>query len=440
MSLVRLQDRKANPAQSFTQQSGILLVEDSFAMAMLLRKRLEAQIACHVTRCATYAEAEALLAHEAPALAIVGYDLPDAPHGEALRLLVDKNIPTILFTTRIDPLVREQYEGTSLIDYFLKDTPDAINNIIQQVHKFLCDRSVPVLVVDDQRSSRSPLVEILKRQNYRTFEASSGTDALKILMDNEDIELVITDYQMPDMDGYRLTRKIREVRPADRVRIIGISASADPLLSASFLKAGASDFIYRPFIAEEVQCRINNNLETLEQIRRLRYLAERDPLTGLYNRRAFFEASHIKLEDLHGSGGEGSVAMLDIDHFKKVNDTYGHDAGDSVIREVASVLSEIALRKKILTARFGGEEFVMIFTGMSSEEVHEVCEEIRQSIAKIRVIHDETVVTVTASIGLARIQLDEGIDNNLNAADQMLYMAKGGGRNQVFSDRMFLVY
>ncbi len=80
----------------------------------------------------------------------------------------------------------------------------------------------------------------------------------------------------------------------------------------------------------------------------------------------------------------------------------------------------------------------MVFTGMSSEDVHEACEEIRQSIAKIRVMHDETIITITASIGLARIQLDEGIDNNLNAADQMLYMAKGGGRNQVFSDKIFL--
>jgi diguanylate cyclase (GGDEF)-like protein len=281
------------------------------------------------------------------------------------------------------------------------------------------------------------LASLLGRQGYRLFEAASGEEALDLLAANPEIELVVTDYHMPDMNGHELTQRIRAQFAGDRVRVIGISTSSDPFLSASFLKAGASDFIYRPFITEEVKYRIESNIETLNQIKALRFLAERDPLTELYNRRAFFERAHRAIETMQGRGQEGSVAILDIDHFKKVNDTYGHDTGDVVIKLVAKVIDDLNATGEAVTARFGGEEFVMLWTNFSCEAVQERCEQVREAIAKLVIPAAEGTFSVTVSIGVAVFQLAEGMDNNLNAADQMLYMAKKQGRNRVIYDASF---
>ena len=437
MSLVRVQDRFALQRKRPEDEGTILLIEDSVAVAVLLIARIEAETDFRVHWFKTLHEARERLDRLDPELAITCHELPDAPNGEALSLLIEKHIPTIVFTAMLDRQAHELLARSCVIDYFLKDCADAIDDVVRLVGQVMRNRSIPILVVDDKKSARAPLIDMLRRQNYQTFEASSGAEALALIKAHDTIELVITDYQMPDMDGRQLTQHIRRMRAPDRIRVIGISASTDPYLSASFLKAGACDFIFRPFIAEEVQCRINANLDTLSQIQRLRYLAERDPLTGLFNRRAFFESAHVRLSEMRRQALPGCSAILDIDHFKAVNDTYGHDVGDAVIREVAEVLDQISEREKFLTARFGGEEFVMMFSNVDIERAEALCEEVRQTIGARSVPHESTTISVTVSIGLARIHGSEDIDNNLNAADQMLYMAKGSGRNQVFSDKIF---
>jgi diguanylate cyclase (GGDEF)-like protein len=416
---------------------GIFIIEDSAALSKLLISRIAEHSAADVQCYKSYSEAREALAVQKPLLTVAGLNLPDAPNGEILDLLASENVPTLLYTASLTRSIRERFCSPNIVDYFVKNAPDAVDNIVQTIVRVTEEAATPVLIVDDMSSARHDLAGILKKQNYRILEASSGAQALKLLAENEAIELVVTDYNMPDMDGHALTREIRSRYAADRVRVIGISASSDPYLSASFLKAGASDFIYRPFIPEEVQCRIGGNIQMLEHIRHLRFLAERDPLTGLYNRRAFFEQAHQVLDEMREHQGEGSVAILDIDHFKKVNDTYGHDTGDSVIKAVAKVLLDIAKRERLITARFGGEEFVTLFPGRDCETVHRLCEELRERIAALSIPYYDTVFSITASLGAAIVQHEEGIDNNLNAADQMLYMAKNNGRNRVIYDAMF---
>jgi len=435
VSRVRELDRKAPLRAIPTHHATILLVEGDGVEAAALRARLLTKVTCQIEPCTTLEEVRAALARARPTLAIAGH----AGAQEALRLLVTRAVPTVLFAAALDPRIVGEGANTSLVDHVDSDAPDALDRLMERVARLLGNRAIPVLVADDSPTARATLVEILRRQNYHTIEAASGAEALEILAEVDGIEMVVTDYHMPDMDGLALTREIRRHRDPSRVRIIGISASTDPALSAQFLKAGASDFIYRPFVAEEVWLRIRHGLETLEQIRRLRDLAERDPLTGLYNRRAFFEQAHSQTAALRVDPGEdgGGVAILDIDHFKRVNDTYGHDTGDTVIREVAGVLGRIAHRERFLTARFGGEEFVLLMSDFDVAEVHAICEEVRTTVQALTFTSSSEAFSVTVSIGVARLQLTEGIDNNLNAADQMLYMAKGGGRNQVFSDATF---
>lgn len=437
MSRFREQDRKARRQTSVSPPRSIFLIEDSLALGLLLKGRIEAETATTVQWFKTQAEAADALSRQRPSLAVSGLNLPDAPDGEIVDLLESWDVPTILFTATLNRKVRERFASANIIDYFVKDAPDTVDQIVRTIVRLAENSAIAVLVVDDMESSRSSLVELLRQQNFRTFEACSGAQALELLDAHDDIELVITDYFMPDMDGHELTRHIRARHAPDRLRVIGISASSDPFLSASFLKAGASDFVYRPYIVEEVKCRIESNIETLNQIKRLRFLAERDPLTGLYNRRAFFERADGELERLRLNDGQGSVAILDIDHFKKVNDTYGHDTGDRVIKAVAGVLNAMVDRGNAITARFGGEEFLILFTDIDSDEVQARCEQMRQMMADLAIPYEDTALSVTVSIGVALIQHQEGMDNNLNAADQMLYMAKNSGRNRVLSDALF---
>ncbi|MCE7797219.1 diguanylate cyclase [Sphingobium sufflavum] len=438
MSKVRAADGKAQASRYAIPSRTVFLIEDSAALGLLLLHKIGEQTNVDVRWFKSYADAEAALIEQRPALAVTGLNLPDAPDGEIVDLLAEGDIPTILFTATLNRRARDRFSTPNIIDYFLKDAAATVDAIVQTIIRYTETISPSVLVVDDMASGRAVLVDLLRRQNYRTFEASSGAEALAMLAAHQDIELVITDYHMADMDGHELTKTVRARYAPDRIRVIGISASSDPFLSASFLKAGASDFVYRPFIAEEVKYRIQSNLETLDQIKHLRFLAERDPLTGLYNRRAFFEKAHHILDELSARDGEeGSVAILDIDHFKKVNDNYGHDTGDKVIKLVAGVLEDSCQQGNAITARFGGEEFVVLFTNLTIDEVQERCEAIRIAVSNLVIPYENRTLNVTASLGAAIMQASEGMDNNLNAADQMLYMAKNGGRNRVVYDAIF---
>jgi diguanylate cyclase (GGDEF)-like protein len=437
MSRFRTQNRNAARGRKEAALAPtIFLIEDALALGMLLQYRIQAETSARVEWFKTYAQATDALSRVRPSLAVSGFNLPDAPSGEMLDLLTEMGIPTIVFSAGLDRNLRERISAPNVIDYFLKDAEDCVDQTLQTIARVAANSTIPILVVDAVQSSRVSLVDMIKRQNFQVFEAGSGKDALDILAQNDAIELVITDYHMPDMDGQELVKQIRARHAPDRLRVIGISASSDPFISASFLKAGASDFVYRPHIAEEVKCRVNSNIDTLNQIKRLRFLAERDAMTGLFNRRAFFERTAVIIAAMRESAAIGSIATLDIDNFKKLNDSYGHDTGDMVIKAVAAILAEAVAEVGSLAARFGGEEFVVLFQDMDSNEVQAVCESVRAKIAQLAIPFHDTTFGVTASIGVSSLQLSEGVDNNLNAADQMLYMAQHGGRNQVFSDAL----
>ncbi|CDZ52369.1 GGDEF domain-containing response regulator [Neorhizobium galegae] len=422
-------NRPDSDVPNLQSSNDILIVEDSAALSALLRQRLERETTGRTFCCASLAQARALLTAQKFTMAVTGLNLPDAPNGEILGLLAEHGVPTIVFTATSDTETSTRYAERKIIDYIVKSDNRTVDTVVKTVNRILTNSAFSVLVVDDARSARSGLVEIMQRQNFRVLEALSGKQALDILARNPSIELVITDYHMPDMDGHELTRRIRVTRPSDELRIIGVSSSSDRRLSASFLKAGASDFIYRPFVPEELQCRIDNNVETLTQLKRLRYLAERDHLTGLANRRFFFEKNPL----LQPAPASDAVAILDIDHFKSVNDTYGHEAGDQVLKRLAGILSEMTAENRYLAARLGGEEFAVYMKDTNAFQAHSFCEQMRSRIQATSIPVQDKDISVTISIGVMEMEERETFGNQLNAADQLLYMAKKNGRNRVYS-------
>ncbi len=411
----------------------ILVIEDSRTFSLALRQLLQAETGLPVTTCASLREVSDLIvaAPGAYAIAVVDLNLPDAPRGEALDWTVTHGIPSVVFTATFDLATRGRIMEREVIDYVLKDNEFALPNIVGTVKRALNNRNTRILVVDDTRTTRKVLARMLSIQQYAVVEAGSGQEALAILESNPDIQLVVSDYYMPDMDGFELARRIRRRRPD--VRVLGISSSTDRQTSAGFLKAGAHDFVSRPFVLEELQCRIASNVEVLDQLRQLQDLAARDFLTGLFNRRHFFARGRQLVSEAREMGLPISVAILDIDHFKRLNDRHGHDGGDKALTAVARTLSLMAERGFNLLARIGGEEFAIIFPGADLAEAERLCDDIRASIADAPLAINGETLPLTVSIGVAALAPDAMLETCLGQADEALYVAKQDGRDRVRS-------
>ena len=250
----------------------ILLAEDSNVFTQMIGARLKELLGLTVEVCRNFEELQECNEHssEEVTLAISNINLPGAENGEALEYLVDLSIPTIVFTSTFHEDTREKLITKEVVDYILKDNVFAVDMLTESVCRFLTNHRHHVLIVDDSPTARALLSSRLKRYNFRVSLADSGAKALEILRNNPDIGLVVTDYNMPDIDGFELTRRIRTMRGSHELRIIGVSSSTNRLLSARFLKAGGNDFMLRPFIEEEFYCRVNQNLDTLVQIKTAR--------------------------------------------------------------------------------------------------------------------------------------------------------------------------
>lgn len=419
------------------EQGRVLIIEDSRAVSQVMRHRLENDFFCQVTQCASAdVFRNVMRGGDTFDVAVVDLNLPGASDGEILDAVIAQGIPAVVFTADFNRDLRERLLQKGVADYHVKNNEGAIDLVVSSVLRLLGNRQVGVLVVDDLPSARAMLADLLRVQKFQVYEAATGYQAMDILTRQPHIELVVTDYNMPDMDGYELTRRIRRDHNSDRLRIIGISSSADRLLSASFLKAGANDFVYRPYVIEELQCRIQHNIETLAQLRQLRVAAFSDYLTGLPNRRYFFDEGPAQVAGRLERREPCCIAMLDIDHFKKLNDTYGHEIGDRVLQAVGAKLARRLDGSGHLLARLGGEEFSVLMLGLDVEKGSALCETLRREIESLRVALDDQDINVTISIGLAEIAGRESFSNYLAAADQLLYLAKSYGRNRVYSETM----
>jgi diguanylate cyclase (GGDEF)-like protein len=412
----------------------VLLVEDNRVVTKVIRHLLQHQFEGEERDCvsvASYAETQTVLdSGENFLVAIADLNLPDAPNGEVVDLLLNSGVPVIVLTGSFDDRQREIFLAKPIVDYVVKESRYSYEYAIRLVRRIDRNRRVRIMVVDDSLTSRRLIANLLRNHLYQVIEAGDGEEAIKIVGQHPDIRMIITDYQMPKMDGCQLVRQIRQqVTGRLPIALIGISSTDSPNLSARFIKNGANDYLSKPFSTEEFYCRVMQNIETLEYLEQIRDAADRDYLTRLFNRRYFFE----NVPDMFNmtSNGDWTVAMIDIDHFKSINDRLGHDAGDQVLIEVARRLQDHF--KEGVVARFGGEEFALVVAG--GEEAVESLERFRESIAAKAVELGGGVgsVSVTLSIGYNRITNGDeaSLETRINQADAALYRAKRGGRNRV---------
>ncbi len=410
----------------------VLIVENTKFYAAALEREIRAKLGFQTYVAGSYDEADTLIGQHGSdfLVALMSLALPDAPDGEIVDLAGRRKIPAVVFTNSFREEVRSKLQSKKVIDYVVKENAASVDFVVSIVRRVARNKETRVLVVDDSRSSRYHLSEMLKVQQLTVLEAASGKEALKILDNTKNIKMVITDYNMPGMDGFELIQKIRTKHNKEDLPIIGISSSEGQALSARFIKYGANDFVHKPFLVEEFVCRISQNLDIADYVSALHDSAIRDFLTGLHNRRYFFDKGQSRFETAGKNGKSISLGMIDVDHFKKVNDTYGHDGGDAVLKKVAEFL-KTRFRANDIVARFGGEEFCVLLYDRSPREARFEFEQLRILIEEMEIVFQGKILRVTVSIG-GCLQLRDTLDGMVTVADERLYQAKTNGRNRVY--------
>lgn len=382
----------------------------------------------------TYQEVKDLLEEHGGdfSCALVDYNLPDAETGEVLDKLISFGITSFVFTTDVNEEVREMVWSKKVADYILKDDPNSLEYVIRAMRQLEKNSQTLILIVDDSKTFRTLLSELLYVQKYRVINAADGESALQILDKYPEIKLVITDYNMPKMDGYQLCQQIRTKYKPDRMSIIGISSAEDRSIGARFIKCGANDFIEKQsFLVEEFYSRVMDCQKTIELFTQLREASLRDFLTGLYNRRYLFDQGQVLLEEAKSTGRSLACVLLDIDYFKSINDYFGHDMGDKALCSLAELLQKYQGANEIL-ARTGGEEFCILTPDLNTSELVDRYESLRLAIENksMGVLDDGSELHITCSMGMCT-GIEEDLDQMMKIADKKLYEAKEAGRNCV---------
>jgi PleD family two-component response regulator len=260
--------------------SRVLVVEDSSVFANLVKKEIETKLGMTVALTKSLAETEKLLnsmddekffsQDDNFFVAVLDLNLPDAPSGKIVDFVRSKSIPAIVFTAEFDDKIREQIWAKEIVDYVYKRGKQDVHHLVSLIKRIYLNRSIKILVVDDSKTSKMKICNLLEIHHYSVLQANNGMEALKIIQENPDITLVITDYEMPNMDGFALTHTIREKHDKNEIAVIGISANDKQSISVGFLKNGANDFIRKPFLTEEFYLRVTQNVEIIESLRRLK--------------------------------------------------------------------------------------------------------------------------------------------------------------------------
>ncbi|RJP25331.1 MAG: diguanylate cyclase [Candidatus Omnitrophota bacterium] len=289
-----------------------------------------------------------------------------------------------------------------------------------------------VLIADDSVTIRNQLSNILTNWGIEVITASDGNEAWEILTGDDPPKLAILDWVMPGMDGIEITRKIKN-KPLDTYTyVIVLSSKTEKSDIAQGLDAGADDYLPKPFDPLELKARLHVGQRMIDLHEQLRETALRDPLTGLYNHGAILDILEKEVARAKRLNMHLSVCMGDIDHFKRVNDTYGHLTGDRILRECAQRIKK-SLRMYDGVGRYGGEEFLLVLSDCHLINAVKLGERILDSIRSKPFQQEGQHVAVTLSLGITGIveKKEIGAMHLIQAADSALYQAKNKGRDRL---------
>ncbi|WP_286261448.1 diguanylate cyclase [Thalassotalea atypica] len=287
-----------------------------------------------------------------------------------------------------------------------------------------------ILAVDDAQDTLLLLEFDLQAEGYDVITAKDGETAL-VLLEQHDIDLVLLDLYMPGLSGLDTLKKLKSQSKHLNTPVIMLSASDDENQIVSALELGANDYITKPYIPKVLLARLKTSLRLLEKTLKLESLAKTDFLTNVNNKRNFENLAIASIKQMCRTNNNVTIAMLDIDYFKSVNDNYGHDVGNEVLKLFASTMKK-EFRQYDIIGRVGGEEFAVCMPNTNLKEGFNACERFRKVIESLEVAISHEKISFTVSIGLASVCHNEGhydFNSLMKVADKFLYQAKETSRN-----------
>lgn len=442
----------------------ILVVDDSSMVRMTLREELEAG-GYEVMEAANGLESLVKISGpNPPDLITLDVEMPRlngwetckrlrSPHySRLLSHKKDKRLP-VIFVTSLDNMEdRKKGFEVGAADFISKpftggELLEAVDRILKPVS---LSEGMTALVVEDNALARKIVADTLVQEGLFVIEAEDGQKGFEIFCERaDDIDVVITDLFMPHMNGDALSRKIRKELDRWDLPIICLTAMPDQSELLKVFKAGVSDYLVKPFAKEELLARITVHLERYRLSRQLkekiealklsnekiRKLSITDPLTGCYNRNYMTRQLPKELKRTRRYERPISLILSDIDFFKKVNDTWGHSAGDQVLIAFVEALNDTIRNELDWVARYGGEEFLIVLPETDYKAAVTCTERLRQAVADLVITYEDNTIPITASFGVTC--LDPGLidscppDRLIDTADKYLYQAKENGRNRL---------
>lgn len=411
----------------------VLIVEDSDMVGKVLRHLVAQYPHYQAVFASSMAQAQDAVAQYSNDIfaALVDLNLPDAEDGQIVDYTLSQKIPTIVLTGSYDDKKREHLFNKGIVDYVTKEGRYAYNKAVALIERLEKNQKIKVLVVDDSDMSRKHVANLFRRHLFQVVEAIDGVEAIKVLLENPDIRLLITDYNMPRMDGFELVKNLRYKYDKTDLIMIGVSGESTEALSAKFIKHGANDFLRKPFHPEEFYCRIIHNLEYLELVEQITRSAQRDHLTGLYHRHHFFNAAREVYRNAQEKSMPLALAVINVDHFREFNEKYGHESGDIALKHVARCLNNMLDR--FLICRADADDFYVLLPGLDNEKAVALISRVRQLLSSEECIINGAPKRLYFSAGVSNYMRD-GVDPQIKSASHLLRLGKEAGGNMVLGD------
>lgn len=407
----------------------ILLLEDSESHGYVLTTNLS-EFGFSVDWVKTYQEAQHYLTLQTPMLGIIDLNLPDASRQqvfEFIALLHQRRSKAIIMTSENSFEVRIQAVRHLAAAFFTK--PPKINELVAKIRTLLDienERPYRVLMVDDQEPVLHYYQTLLQQDGFEFRGVTEPTELLHAL-EGYSPDLFILDYHLPDYNGAELARLLRQIPDYEAVPILFMTAEQNPLIKDDLVELGSDDVISKDVSAESLLSQLNARVK---RGRDLRQLMKQDSLTRLHNHGYIQELAQQLFAIAKRKQQPCSVIMLDIDHFKSVNDRFGHAVGDRVIVSLSQLLLQ-RLRKSDAIGRYGGEEFLVLLPDTSPTDALAVMQQILLQFSQIAFSEAKDMFSVTFSAGVACSSQFDSAQAALDAADKTLYLAKAAGRNRV---------
>lgn len=411
----------------------ILLIEDNPKLLEEKFQEIKENLDYPIMIAKNYAQLEKIIEDDSQEIfiALLDYHLEGAQEGEAVKLLCKNKIPTIVYTERFCNDIRETVLAQGGLDYLIKTTNADLFYTLRLIDRVYKNDFIKALIVDGSETLREQLACYLSQFGIQSLQAHDAASTMKLLSEHAEIKLLLIDLDIQgEIQGIELVEDIREHYSNSDLAILGLTPHGyNSPLSIEFLKKGANDFIIKPFIKEQLNLRVMQSLEMLNMIEEKHQQASTDFLTELYNSRTLDLMAPPMIQKASIEGKSLSVAMIDIDYFKRVNDTYGHEMGNNVLKFLSRQLKK-SFRDDDLIVRNGGEEFCVVLEHTQEAKAIDLFEAFRQRIESEPYQGEGISIPITVSIGLY-YGLQDTITLMLEIADNRLYEAKRSGRNRL---------